>query len=55
MSSQVAVFIYNLCQLYPNKTRKYIYIYYYIMKSVYDIGIKNVSIVDLKKTETLKF
>ena len=52
MSSQVAVIIYNLYQLYPNKTRKYyiyMYIYNYIMPSIYDTGIMNESIVDLKK------
>ena len=54
MSSQVAVIIYNLYQLYPNTTRKYyiyiyMYIYNYIMPSIYDTGIMNESIVDLKK------
>lgn len=52
MSSQVAVIIYDLYQLYPKKLENIVCIYIYILlhnASIDDIGIMNESIVDLKK------
>lgn len=50
MSSQVAVIIYNLYQLYPKKLENIVYIYILLHNaSIDDISIMNESIVDLKK------